>query len=417
MLTKINVYAQRRSAVEQVTGWWTATEAAQALGVKPATLYAYVSRGVLTRRRSGTGQSLFDPAEIDRLARRGRPRRRPGAGEVVIESRITALGEDRPFYRGRDALELAASASFESVAEWLWTGAAPSGEPWQASERALAAGRAVRPLLTEDLLTLEWFQILVPVLAATDPRRSNLEPEAVVEMGRALIAGLVGCLPGATAVGTIADRLTAALAGPVAGRDLADADLADTDLADTVRAALVLVADHELAASTLAVRVAASVRADPYSAVMAGLGTMSGPLHGGASLGVESMLAEIGEPGRAKEVIGLRLRRGERIPGLGHTVYKPTDGRGVALLDRVRAAAPSHPAVAIGDAVLDESRRRRLPEPNIDFGLALVTQVAGMPIGSGEAIFAVGRTAGWLAHALEEYGQRTRLRLRAVYIG
>jgi citrate synthase len=247
----------------------------------------------------------------------------------------------------------------------------------------------------------------VPVLAATDPRRGNLEPEAVVEMGRALIAGLVGGLPGGVADGTIADRLTAALAGPDAG----------PDVADTVRAALVLVADHELAASTLAVRVAASVRADPYAAVMTGLGTMSGPLHGGASLGVESMLAEIAEPGRAREVIGLRLRRGERIPGLGHAVYKPTDGRGIALLDRVRAAAPDHPAVAVGDAVLDESRRRRLPGPNIDFGLALVTRVAGMPIGSGEAIFAVGRTAGWLAHALEEYRQRTRLRLRAVYIG
>jgi citrate synthase len=87
------------------------------------------------------------------------------------------------------------------------------------------------------------------------------------------------------------------------------------------------------------------------------------------------------------------------------------------LLDRVRSLASSSPVFAVVDAVLDEARRRRLPEPNVDFALAVLTRVAGMPIGSGEAIFAVARTAGWIAHALEEYGNRTRLRLRAVYVG
>jgi citrate synthase len=141
---------------------------------------------------------------------------------------------------------------------------------------------------------------------------------------------------------------------------------------------------------------------------------MSGPLHGGASLGVESLLTEAANPTSAREVIGLRMRRGERVPGFGHAVYKPTDARATVLLEIVRSFAPNHPVLAVADAMLAEARRRRLPEPNVDFALAVLTRAAGMPVGAGEAIFAIARTAGWLAHAREEYARRTRLRLRAV---
>jgi len=189
------------------------------------------------------------------------------------------------------------------------------------------------------------------------------------------------------------------------------------DLLDALRAALVLLADHELAASTLAVRVAASVRADPYAAVSAGLGVIGGALHGGASLGAEAVLAQIDDPDQAGYVLGERLRRGERIPGFGHGVYTAGDRRATALLERIRAAAPGHDRLAAAEAVLAEARRRRLPEPNVDFALATLGAVAGMTRGAGEAIFAIARTAGWLAHAAEEYGRRSPLRLRAVYTG
>jgi citrate synthase len=359
-------------------GWLTVGEAAQRLGVKPATLYAYVSRGTLSRRRSPTGQSLYDPAEVERLARRGRPRRAAGASEWVIESRITYLGEDRPYYRGRDALALAETQPFEAVAEWLWT----------ADPRAL-------------------LQVIVPALAATDALRNNLEPDAVLDVGRALIAGMVACLPGADVDGAMADRLWTKLTGAKPRPGLVDA----------LRTAMVLLADHELPASTLAARIAASVRADPYATVIAGLGTSSGALHGGASLGAEIMLAEVADPGRAREAIGLRLRRGERVPGFGHLVYRSADARAGMLLERVRGAGHRADRIAVADALLAEARRRRLPPPNVDFALAALTNVAGMPLGSGEAIFGIARTAGWLAHAREEYERRTPLRLRSVYIG
>ncbi|TDB96137.1 hypothetical protein E1267_41270, partial [Nonomuraea longispora] len=174
---------------------------------------------------------------------------------------------------------------------------------------------------------------------------------------------------------------------------------------------------HELAASTLAARVAASARADPYAVVQTGLGVLGGPLHGGASYGAERLLAEVGEPCQAARVITDRVRRGERVPGFGHRVYNNGDGRGGALLDLVKEAAPGHERVAAGVAVLAEMRRRRLPERNIDFALAVLTAVGGMAAGAGEAIFAVARAAGWLAHAMEEYERGSLLRLRASYTG
>ncbi|MPZ25266.1 MAG: helix-turn-helix domain-containing protein [Micromonosporaceae bacterium] len=402
----------------------SAEEAATRLGVKPATLYAYVSRGVLRRHRAPGGRSRFDPVEIDQLARRGRPRRPRGASELVIESAVTALGDDRPYYRGRDALELATRWQLEQVAGWLWTGEAGPAPPavWRSLPAAVAAGRAAQASLPADVLPLERLQVITPALAATDSLRHTFEPSAVVAIGQHLIAGLVDCLPGSTpdpAAGSIAHRLAGKLAAtPVeTGLPVEPGLPVQPGLVDVLRAALVVLADHELAASTLAVRVAASVRADPYAAVMVGLGAMGGALHGGASLAAEAMVAQAQDPDHGRQLIGQRLRRGERVPGLGHVVYRHEDGRGRLLLDLLRAAAPGHARLAVVDAMLDEVAQRRLPALNVDFGLAALTQVAGMVPGAGEAIFAVARTVGWLAHALEEYARPTRLRPRATYLG
>ena len=394
--------------------WIEAAQAAERLGVKPATLYAYVSRGVLRRRHAPDGRrSLFNAAEIEELARRGRPRRPPGPAELQIESALTALAKDRPYYRGRDALDLAATSSFEDVAAWLWSGAAEPAT-WAPRGDGVAAAVAAQSGLPPDVLPIDRLQIIVAALAASDPMRFQLDPPAVMATGRALIAGMVEALPDAGAGPTtgpaptgIADLLWGRLCPRPPSRGLER----------VVEAAMVLLADHELAASTLAARVAASVRADPYAIVTAGLGVLSGPRHGGASLGVERMLAEIGEPGQVQRVIGERLRRGERIPGAGHSVYKAGDARGTHLLAMLRDAVPGHERLAVAEAVLAELKARRLPEPNVDFAVATLTAVAGMIHGAGEAIFAVARTAGWLAHGLEEYSGRSPIRPRAVYTG
>ncbi|HLN67084.1 MAG TPA: citrate/2-methylcitrate synthase [Streptosporangiaceae bacterium] len=453
----------------------TAAEAAQRLGVKPATLYAYVSRGVLRRDLADDGRrSLFDSDEVERLARRGRPRRPAGAADITVESAITEITGDRLFYRGLDAIRLAASRTFEDVAELLWTGELPASRgarsarppgsvPWRATPAALAAGRGAQTALPAGTLPLERFQVIVPAMATTDPLRLQLDPAAVLAAGRSIIAGLVDCLPPAAPAAPaapdypISDYPSTDYPStdypntdypstdyprtdyprtdyPIADYPIADYPIADYPIADrlwsrlcerrpspalrrALSAALVLLADHELAASTLAVRVAASVRADPYAVVETGMGAMSGALHGGASLGVETLLAAASGPDDVPRVVGELLRRGEKVPGFGHFVYRTGDPRAVLLFDLVRRAAPKSGQLAVAEAVLAEVRRKSLPEPNIDLAIATLARVAGMIRGSGEAIFAVARTAGWIAHALEAYAGPGPLRPRAVYMG
>jgi citrate synthase len=403
----------------------TAAEAARRLGVKPATLYAYVSRGVLTRSPAADGRaSLFSTDEVERLARRGRPRRPAGAVDITVESAITELTADSLRFRGLDVMRLAVSRTFEEVAELLWTGDfPPAGEPWQARPAALAAGRAAQAALPAGALPLERLQVIVPAMAATDPLRLQLDQSAVVAAGRNIIAGMVDCLPPADPSSSVAGPGTsppeAAPAAPVARRlwaRLCDHRPSPALLRAT-SAALVLLADHELAASTLAARAAASVRADPYAVVGTGLGAVSGALHGGASLGAEALLAAASSPEDVPRVVAELLRRGEKVPGFGHFVYRGGDPRATVLLDLVRRAAPKSGQLAVAEAVLAEVRHKSLPEPNIDFALATLARVAGMVRGAGEAIFAVSRTAGWVAHALEAYSGPGPLRPRAVYTG
>jgi citrate synthase len=406
-----------------VTEWIGATEAAGRLGIKPASLYAYVSRGILTRRRDADGRaSMFDAGEIAELARKGRPRRPAGVSELIIESAVTEITGSSLRYRGLDATELAQRRSFEDVAILLWTGSLPGdSDPyaprslpsWQAPAEALAAGTAAQAALPPATLPLERLQVIVPALAATDQFRLHLDPPAVIAAGQALIAGMAGALPppypAAVAVrdGPIAARLAARLCtGPV-----------PDGLTQVLSTAMVLVADHELAASTLTARVAASMRADPYAVVATALGPMGGALHGGAALGAELMLSSAATPADVPRVVGDLLRRGERLPGFGHFVYKDGDPRADLLLTVIGDYAAGSDRLAVASAVIAEVRRRALPQPNIEFALAALADVAGMIRGAGEAIFATARTAGWLAHALEEYERNIPIRPRCVYTG
>ena len=273
---------------------------------------------------------------------------------------------------------------------------------------------AAQAALPAGTLPLERLQVIVPAMAATDPLRLQLDRPAVIAAGQNIIAGMVDCLPG---------DVTSAAAEPVAGR-LWSRLCAGSEqrrpapgLMRALSAALVLLADHELAASTLAARAAASVRADPYAVVGTGLGAMSGALHGGASLGAETLMAAASGPEDVPRVVAELLRRGEKVPGFGHFVYRGGDPRAILLLDLVRRVAPKSRQLAVADAVFAEVRHKSLPEPNIDFAIATLVRVAGMVRGAGEAIFAVARTAGWIAHALEAYSGPGPLRPRAVYTG
>ena len=264
----------------------TVEQAADRLGIKVPSLYAYVSRGLVERHTAADGRSMFEEAAIIRLASRGRPRlsSRESSIHLLIETELTRIDSQRVSFRGHDVAELVGEHTFEQVAELLWLGRlGDEHEPWVSTPVDIAAipGDPPRPVPPADRL-----RIALALAGAADPFRSNLEPEAVAAAGRHAVATMVDALGdpprgptprltigGSARRSTIAARLWIALAGRrrVAGG------------VEVLNSAMVLLADHELAASTLGARVAASARADPYAVIGAGLGVVNGALHGRAS--------------------------------------------------------------------------------------------------------------------------------------
>ncbi|MHB1444733.1 MAG: citrate/2-methylcitrate synthase [Acidimicrobiales bacterium] len=400
--------------------WLSAAEAAARLGVQPQTLYSYVSRGLLrSHPTSGRRASRYPRSEVERLAARSRSGGRPeraGGLEIVVDTTLTLLDPaGHLYYRGWDVTDAARRASYERVAEWLWTGQ-DEGEPvaWASRPEALAAVRQATAVLAAGATLVDRMRIGAAVAATTDPMRHDLRPQAVVTVGRALVSTLVDSLPpvGGAEAGPAGESGIAARLWPaLSPRRPIQAELG------VLNTALVLLADHELAASTLGARVAASTWADPYLVVQAGLGVLGGPLHGGATEVVRDFLGPVAE-GRVSpaQAVGEALRAG-RVPGLGHAVYQGPDPRAGALLRALEASGPPEVAWAGVRGVLGLLEERDLPLPNIDMAMGAAAVCLGLEPGAGEAIFAVARMAGWLAHAMEEYQHRLRFRPRAVYLG
>ena len=391
----------------------TTDQVALRLGVQPATIYAYVSRGILHRTLAADGRtSRFDPGEVDQLARRGRPRReatRRGGIDVSLATAITHIDAERLGYRGHDATVLAEAASFERVAELLWTGVLPAHPlTWPEPTAYADTLRAVRHALPTAATPLDRFAVVAAALAPRCPLRDDLRAPTALVHARLLCMAFVAALPvqqiHAVEPSTVAARLWPRLSPLAPTRPR-------TQLLD---AALVLLADHELATSTMAVRVAASCRANPFAVVLAGLGALHGPLHGSAALAAHRVLLDAAVTG-AEPALARALAAG-RLHGFGHPVYREQDPRATALLARLHAHAPRRD-LAVIDAVAATGARLAATAPNVDFALAALSFATKMPVGATEAIFAIGRTAGWIAHALEEYAEEPlRFRARAIYV-
>ena len=407
----------------------TARQAAARLGVKVETVYAYVSRGLLDRLPGDDGRtSLFDARGVERLAGKRRGGARAGELSVVLGTGITLIEPDRVSYRGIEAGGLATTVPFERVADWLWLGEsrpvspAPCGwSAWRASPNALVVARDTQRSLPDGTSTVDRLRAIASAVGPTDPLCFDLSPHAAAASARRLIAAMVDGLPGvanatdcplAFEAGSFEQTIASRLWHRLTQRAPTPDDLR------TLNAALVLIADHGLAASTLAARVAASVRADPYSVVASGLGTLSGPLHGAASAPVHRLFEDIGRPERATAVLGDFMRRENRIPGFGHLIYQDWDPRARVLLERLRASAPDAQRLEVVECMLELLLDRIAVRPNIDFAIAALSYVSGMEDRAGETIFAVSRAVGWVAHALEEYCEPAlRFRPRARYTG
>ena len=398
----------------------TSREAARRLGIKIETLYAYVSRGILDSQVSADGRtSMFDPRAIEALARRGRPRQssRSTSLSMLIETRLTSLSPSGVRYRGVPAGELAVTHRFEDVADFLWLGELrATREPWTGEVMRIGPGLSLGDSV----------RVAAATAAARLPRAESFAAQDVAIAGRRLVATITDSLPlagdGRTPRLTLPDDASSGAApirSTIAGRlwTRLSPRRPDPGMLAVINAAMVLLADHDLASSTFGVRVAASTRADPGAVVSAGLGVLSGPLHGSASRIAREMFDRAGEVGAARAV-GEILAAGKRIPGFGHSVYLDVDPRAVVLLDLLRRAGGRTRALGIVEDVLAAVNARIDKHANVDFALGAMTMLTGMPPDGGEVIMSVARIAGWLAHAIEEYAEAPlRFRPRASYIG
>lgn len=375
-----------------MSDWLTATEVMNRLGLKPQTLYAYVSRGLI-EARADAGDSrrrLYRAVDVGRLEHRKQRGRRPAAiaedaiawGEPVLSSDITTILRGRLWYRGQDAAELAGTAKLEDIARLLWDCGTQRFPP-------------LFTLVPEGPARQRIFAVLAG-RAAGDAAMAGRTKKALYLEAASVLDALVDAIAGRPGQGPIHARLAQAWG-------------CDSGGADLVRRALVLLADHELNASTFAVRVTASTGASLAACVMTGLSALSGPLHGGMARRALMLMREAEREG-IEAVAAARLAAGTPLPGFGHPLYPDGDPRAAALL----AAFEPPPAYAQAQrsvaALTGEA-------PNIDFALNALAARLALGEDAPFQLFAAARCTGWIAHALEQFESGRLIRPRARYTG
>jgi citrate synthase len=385
----------------------SAGEAAAELSISPATLYAYVSRGLVRSEPTGDGARMrrYRAEDVRSLKNRRAPlvetQGLKSSDLPVMDSSVSTITEDGPIYRGVGAVALSATATFEQAATLLWdtqasnpfaNGNLPCVSPAMQSI-ALAADRAA---------PIDRAIAVLSLATEADPAAFNSTRE-----GRAATGAKIVRLVAAVIL------KTPPKASPVHEQIVRAWALNHPYANDLVRRALVLLAEHELNASTFAVRCAASTGISLYDAVIAGLVALKGPRHGGvgpqASRLLDALLA-----GDAAAIIRDRVALGERFAGFGHMVYRDGDPRADAMFEAlVKAGIDRRLTVEIPERIREATGQF----PNCDYALAVMRRSLDMPVGSETALFAMARTAGWIAHASEQLESRTLIRPRARYVG
>lgn len=374
-----------------------ASAASAKLAVSRATLYAYVSRGQIRTAphpKDPRGR-LYSVADIETLIRRKTERKPRVAaahaldwGLPVLTSGISRIADGRLFYRDRDAVLLAERDDLEAVAARLWE----NGETRFAEasfEVAAMTGWVLPAEAIEGMSATERATLLLARIAPLDtPGGRDELKRARLVLGIAAAAVEGRLKPGVP----LHEGLALAWGRP--------------DAVDAIRRALVLTADHELNASTFAVRVTASTGASLTACLIAGLQALSGPRHGGMTARVTALFDEMIGVGDGVVAVRERQRRGDPLPGFGHPLYPDGDPRATALL----AAFPPPPILADGIAEAEAATHLK---PTLDVALATIERLYGLPRGSGLALFAIGRSVGWIAHATEQQASGLLIRPRA----
>jgi citrate synthase len=393
----------------------TAKEATDVLGITSATLYAYVSRGLIRSESIEDDSRIrrYNAEDVYKLRERKEQRKNPAKvaqqalhwGTPLLESALTLITDAGHYYRGYSAFALATNYSVEEVASLLWTGEFSQAELLFSVNSNPSVSKYTGVLKTlPEVPILQQLQIALTLASADDLAAYDLQSESVALAGARILKLMTAVLVDTpTPTGRIAESLSV--------------HWSSAEGLPLLNAALILLADHELNISSFTARVVASGDANPYSVVIAGLTALQGIKHGGSTDRAEAMLREIGNPKNALRNISDRLRRGERIPGFGHPLYPEGDPRGKFLLNLLAKHVPDSPANALAQSIIEAVRSKIDLYANIDFALATLVRALDLPHGTGLALFALGRTLGWIGHAIEQYSLATMIRPRATYTG
>jgi citrate synthase len=403
-----------------MSDFMTATEAAAALGISVPTLYAYVSRGMLSSSANGESKHrLYDAAEVRRLARRKEDGKRAGKvaqkvldwGVPVLESSITLVAKGRLLYRGHDAIELAKSASLEDIAALLWECSARRIADAPAAPLAAAQWSAWLKVWA-DSTPLDRALVMLPAAAAQLPRIWALGRDAQLDTACALMRVLPAAM------------LSTAPSNDALHRQLASAwNVRKRQQISLLRAALVACADHELNASTFTVRCITSTGTHLFGAVTGGLAALAGPKHGGETTRIAALFEEAARAPDLDRYLANRLALHEQgsygpgLSGFGHPLYPDGDPRARLLLEMLVDCAPARSPIGEVVKLARAVRDTTGAEPTVDYALAAIERVLGLPKGAAFTLFAVGRVVGWIAHAMEQTRDGRLIRPRARYIG
>ena len=392
------------------TEWISAADATRLLKVSRATLYAYVSRG-LVRSEAATGKTRerrYAREDVERLRSRAEERRNPQKaaehalrwGVPVLESAITLIDDGKLFYRGRDATELAKNESLERVAALLWTGD-PDADIFDTPLHVIAGGAS-----TADLPFISRAQSILPLVAARDSLAFDLRPRAVAQTGWRIVNLL-------TSVAADSQEMEATVEETIATGWRTD----DLHAPRLFRAALILCADHELNVSAFTARCVASANANPYAVTMAGLAALEGAKHGGATHRINALYDELQRAKDLRKSLTERLRRGEGIEGFGHPLYPDGDPRAALLLEMIDDKYGKSRELPFVRRFAESVESLLGERPTIDFALVVLARVLKLPADAPLALFSIGRTIGWIAHAIEQYAKDAMIRPRAKYVG
>ncbi|MGM0558961.1 MAG: citrate synthase family protein [Myxococcota bacterium] len=396
----------------------TAEEAAEFLGVKVPTVYAYVSRGLIDSIEAPDDPRArrYRRSDLERLKRRsdahgGRGAAAAGAldwGAPSIDTRIGEITASGPRYRGELATRLSeGTRRFEEVAEFLWTGDWPADVDWPGPNVG-ATPHEVEP--AGGTRMIERWRVTVAGAALRDLGRFSESREGRVRCARRIYAEVLGSL--------LAESRTSQEFGDqdVVGAVIGAYGLEGrSEVRRAIRTALILVADHGMNVSTFAARVTASTGADLWASVEAAMTAMSGPKHGGAADRCEALLDDVRRGDSARELLFGRLSRGAEVPGFGHPLYPDGDPRFRKICTTLPALSQAH--LELAAELEDAADSLDLGAPTVDLGLALLADALEMRPSGASTLFALGRMAGWIAHAIEQYAQGHLLRPRANYVG